>query len=108
MCGLFSASKRSPYRIQISTALLLIALLLLPFSALWIPPPYFPFQPILLHNTFAWLYFDASPSLFAISFLVAFVSAVVLGFRQQWYSVAQCLIEMLVCFVCVLFFIPAY
>ncbi|MDD1605592.1 MAG: hypothetical protein LUO95_05480 [Methylococcaceae bacterium] len=98
----------SEFRVRISTALLLIALLLLPFAALWIAPPYFPSQPVLLHNTFGWLYFGASPNLFAASFLVAFISAVALSFRRQWRAVVQCLTEMGVCFICVLFFIPTY
>ncbi len=97
----------SLFRVRISTALLIVALLLLPFAALWVHPPYFPSQPEYLHNTFGWLYFDASLLLFVCSFVAALISAVVLGIRRQWRSVIQCFIEMVVCFVG-LIFIPAY
>jgi len=63
---------------------------------------------MLLHNSFGWLYFDASPTLFGVSFFSAFISAVVVSFRRQWRYIVQCLTEMGICFVCVMFFIPVY
>ncbi len=93
--------------IRISTALLIVALLLLPFAAMWVPAPYLPPQPLYLRNILGWLYFEASPQLLIIAFLAAFISLVVLTFKQQSRGFAQYVVEMVVC-VLSFIFIPLH
>ncbi|MGR8932906.1 MAG: hypothetical protein ACU837_00780 [Gammaproteobacteria bacterium] len=92
------------FRIRISTALLLIALSLLPFAAFWIPAPNIPEAPLYLHNFLAYFFYYLSPHLLLIALLAAFITAVVLALQRKWMSIIQCIMEVLLCFVTAGFF----
>lgn len=95
------------FRFRISTALIAVALIGFPFAVLWIQVPN-PFQAdSTLSHFHSWLFFDLSPSLFGIGFIASLVTAIVLVVKRQWQSIPQCLIEMVVCVICVTL-IPAY
>jgi hypothetical protein len=74
-----------------------IGILLLPLTAQWIRPSYWPLQPLLLHKAVGWFYGQAGTHILAAAFVVAFASAVWLAIHRQWRSVGQCLLEVLVC-----------
>ena len=99
------AKKADGFRVRISTALVLVAVVLFLVPATW--TSYIPSQPGLLHNAFSWLYFDASSSLFLFAFLIALCSAPVMAYRRNWRGTLQYIFEIAVCIVGV-YFTPAY
>ena len=94
-------------RIRVSTALLLLGLLLLPMAAQWAHPSYYPAQPALLHNAVGWLYNDASFQLLIVAILLSAGSAAFYFHHNRIRSASQSAIEAIVGVVAVLC-IPAY
>jgi hypothetical protein len=94
-------------RLRISSALIIIAIIFVPFSHFGIRPIWFPSKFGLLHNLFSWLYYDLPPILFFIAFILALVFGLVLAYHRKWKGALQCLFEVGVCFAGVLF-APAY
>ncbi|MDR3416330.1 MAG: hypothetical protein P4L83_09100 [Nevskia sp.] len=93
----------SELRLRVSTALLMVALMALPFATLWVGlPGYFP-ERTFLHGLFGWLYFEMPLQLMALSFVLAFFTGLDLSFRRLWAGAVQCVGEMGAAFSCLLF-----
>jgi hypothetical protein len=94
-------------RIRVNTVMLLLGLLLLPVAANWMHPSYFPTKPELLRKSIGWLYYDASPQLLVIAFLLSLSYAAFYSRRHVKRAASQCTVEAIVSIVAFLL-IPAY
>ena len=87
------------FRFRVSTALIVIALLLSPFALFNVRPIWLPESPSTpLYNTVVWIHLDLPVLLFVIAFFIALGTAVVLGVRRRWFGCCQCLAEAGICF----------
>ncbi len=92
---------------RVSTALVLIAILLSPFAIFGVEPPWYPEGFGFAYNFFGWMYYELPVMLLAVAILIALLTSGVLAYRRNWKGTMQCLFEVGVCILGALL-APAY
>jgi hypothetical protein len=98
---------KDSYRVRVNTAVLLVGLILLPLSAGWVHPSYYPAKPELLHKAVGWLYDAASPQILFIAFLLSLGYAAYYSRHLLKRGAFQCTMEAIVSILAFIL-IPAY
>lgn len=107
MSGLSIKKMRSQLQFRVSTMLICIGLLLLPWSSTLFALPKLPPQSSGLQQFVDVVVLDVAPQLFFVAFLIAAVFLMRTILRRQWVGAGQSICEMSACLLAVMA-VPAY
>ena len=98
---------KSQLRFRVSTMLICIGLLLLPWSSTWLARPNLPAQWSERQHFLDVVVLDVAPQLFFVAFLISVAYLARAVWRHQWVGVGQSIGEISACLLAVML-IPAY
>jgi hypothetical protein len=97
----------SQLRFQVSTMLICVGFLLLPWASTLLDIPKLPMEWSGFQHVLDVFILDVGPQLFLVAFVVAFIFLVKAVWRRQWVSAIQAFGEMSACIVSIML-VPAY